>query len=573
MSLNIRVSFLAVAACCVAFGQAPASEARPKFEAVDAHVSAKTPNAFVRTTSRGGRYQVKTATMVDLIRIAYGYDTDKILGGPSWLEMDRFDVTGKIPDESNAEQHKLMLQSALEDRFGLKVHKETKPLKSYALVKGKKVLMKEASGEEETGCKPQSAFGPRPEGGGFLMFSNANGQTQTFAMGPGNTLTYNCRNVTMASFVTALRGFFGVQLGPNPILEETSLEGRWNFDLRYSMNLMGPMTNNSDRVSIFDAVEKQLGLKLDERAVPMPVLIVDSVNRTPTPNPPEVAAALPPIPPPTEFEVASIKPIDPNPGTGPRMMMTRMEPGGRFVSNGMPLSFLISQAFNTSSSEEIVGVPGFASTDRYDIIAKAPGEAAVGPMDRDLLAPMLLNLLVDRFKLKYHREDRQVTAYNLVAAKPKMKKAEPGSRTSCKNENAPPGSPPGSRALICQNITMAQFAERLHNMSRELAWPVADETGIEGGWDLTLIYSAMGAGMRVAVGAPPPPPPPPGMAGGGAAGPAPGGEGAMANASDPIGGYTIFEAIEKQLGLKLEKTKRTGSVIVIDHMEQRPTEN
>jgi uncharacterized protein (TIGR03435 family) len=47
----------------------------------------------------------------------------------------------------------------------------------------------------------------------------------------------------------------------------------------------------------------------------------------------------------------------------------------------------------------------------------------------------------------------------------------------------------------------------------------------------------------------------------------------MPNASDPMGGYTIFEAIEKQLGLKLEKTKRPGSVFVIDHMEQKPTEN
>ena len=74
-----------------AFGQS--AEPALKFEFADVHASAKTANAFVLTSpARGGRYEVKNATMVDLVRIAYGFDTDKVLGGPSWLEMDRFDV-------------------------------------------------------------------------------------------------------------------------------------------------------------------------------------------------------------------------------------------------------------------------------------------------------------------------------------------------------------------------------------------------------------------------------------------------------------------------------------------------
>ena len=64
------------------------TEAPPRFEAADVHVSAKSMNPFARTGPvRGGRYEVKTATMVDLIRIAYGFDNDKIVGGPpgwSW---------------------------------------------------------------------------------------------------------------------------------------------------------------------------------------------------------------------------------------------------------------------------------------------------------------------------------------------------------------------------------------------------------------------------------------------------------------------------------------------------------
>src|SRR5262249_61616556 len=130
----------------------------------------------------------------------------------------------------------------------------------------------------------------------------------------------------------------------------------------------------------------------------------------------------------------------------------------------------------------------FDDSDRYDIVAKAPGESVSGPMDMDAMAPMLRALLADRFKMKYHTEERPLPAFNLVAAKPKLKKAEPGSRTFCRNENAPSGSPPGSRALVCQNATMALLAERLRNSGPDMNGAIADATGIEGGWDFTLVY-------------------------------------------------------------------------------------
>jgi uncharacterized protein (TIGR03435 family) len=178
-------------------------------------------------------------------------------------------------------------------------------------------------------------------------------------------------------------------------------------------------------------------------------------------------------------------------------------------------------------------------------------------MDMEAAAPMMRALLVDRFKMTYHSEERQVSAYSLVSAKPKMKKADPSSRTSCKNSNAPAGAPPGSQVLTCQNITMAQFVDRLQNMAQELSWPVLDATGIEGGWDFTLMFSR-NAGM---------------MMGGGRGGEAGRAEAAMPSASEPTGALTLFEAVEKQLGLKLEIRKRSMPVIVIDHMEQKPTEN
>jgi uncharacterized protein (TIGR03435 family) len=387
------------------------------------------------------------------------------------------------------------------------------------------------------------------------MMGNANG-TATLTLGPGMTVQFTCRNMTMVAFAAGLRGMIGSSLNQSSVLDQTGLKGTWNFDVRWSMQMFGPMMQNtSDRISIFDAIDKQLGLKLEEKPVPTPVIVVDSVNRKPTENAPGVAEALAGPPAPTEFEVATIKPTDPS----QRMGSFRMQPGGRLVAQGMPLRFLVSRTFNSNNNDAVVGLPAWADSERFDINAKAPSaDASAPPLDNEAMAPMIKALLVDRFKMTYHTEERPVSAYSLVTAKPKMKNADPASRTFCKNLNAPPGAPPGSRALTCQNTTMAQLAERLQNMSRELSWPVTDATGLEGTWDFTLTFSQNFGMMSGPV-----------RTGGEGGSP----EANMPAASDPTGGYTIFTAIEKQLGLKLEPQKRSLPVIVIDHIEQKPTEN
>jgi uncharacterized protein (TIGR03435 family) len=538
------------------FGQ---SDNAPKFEIADVHVSAKTANTVVRTAApRNGRYEIKNATMLDLIRTAWGFDADKILEGPNWLELDRFDVIAKIPTGAATDAQKTMLQSLLEDRFKLVVRKETRPLTTWALVSGKQPHLKQADGSGSTGCKLQTGSGPPTEGAGRLFMSNPDGTTTTINLGPGAAIQYECRNMTMAAFAEGLRSMLGVQnLGTNPVLDETGLKGTWNFDVKWSLALIG-LANGGEQISATDAVEKQLGLKLESRQIPKPVIVVESVNRTAGANPPGLSEALPAIPAPTEFEVADVKLAAPiSPGAPPMMIGLRMMPGGRFVSQNMPMRLLIGRAFNTNNNDQVVGLPSFVDSARFDITAKAPAEAVTGPgVDMDALAPMLRALLVDRFKMTYHSEERPMTAYSLVAAKPKLKKADAASRIFCKTGPAPAGAPPGSQMLTCQNATMAMFAERLQNLAPGLNWPVLDATGIEGGWDFALTFSRL----------------PPNMNGPGRGGDA-GLPDAAPLASDPGGGYTIFEAIDKQLGLKLESRKRPMPVIVIDHLEQKPTDN
>src|SRR6185312_4267378 len=141
----------------------------------------------------------------------------------------------------------------------------------------------------------------------------------------------------------------------------------------------------------------------------------------------------------------------------------------------------------------------------------------------------------------------------LTAAKPKMKKADPASRTHCLGARPPAGSPLNATSFTCQNITMDQFAEYVRDRLPGPGSSVINSTGLEGGWDFTVTYIFA---MR-------------GAANSGAAG----SQGSVEQASDPSGGLTIHDAIEKQLGLKVETQKRPMTVTVIDHVEQTPVDN
>jgi uncharacterized protein (TIGR03435 family) len=126
-------------------------------------------------------------------------------------------------------------------------------------------------------------------------------------------ITLLCRNLTMEAFAPTLRAIAG---GTKPLVDKTGLEGAWDFDITLTPSGMLGLAG-ADGISVFDVVDKQLGLKLEEQKIPLPVIVVDSANQKPSDNPEGVTTALPP-PPPAEFEVADIKPSPPgeNPGGG-----------------------------------------------------------------------------------------------------------------------------------------------------------------------------------------------------------------------------------------------------------------
>src|SRR5688572_11838024 len=95
-----------------AFSQS--TEKPPAFVAADVGVAA--PSPFPQMNGgvlREGRFELRNATMVDLIRTAYGVDADKVVGGPSWLESTRFDVIATAPAGATTETARLMLRTLL----------------------------------------------------------------------------------------------------------------------------------------------------------------------------------------------------------------------------------------------------------------------------------------------------------------------------------------------------------------------------------------------------------------------------------------------------------------------------
>jgi uncharacterized protein (TIGR03435 family) len=532
-----------LAATISAAALAQSTETAPAFEIADVHASPRSRDTGMRTSVRPGRYELRSATIIDLIRLAYGIDADKILGGPAWVDYDRFDVLAKIPSKTPPQDTlKLMLQSLLADRFKLVLHKDTRPAAGFVLSAGKgKPKFKEADASRETGCRRE----PAPP---------LNVGTSTVPM-----IAYVCRNITMEAFAAGLRGMAPNYLA-NAVVDGTGLKGSWDFEIKWTGPGLRQLTTEPVGVTLFEAIDQQLGLKLEEQKIPTPVIVVDQVNEKPTGNSPDLAARFP-APPPMEFEVADIKPSGPNaPGSAP--VLFGVQPGGRVNLTRLPLTVAITAAWNTLT-DDIIGAPKWLSSTPFDIIAKLPADAvpangAITPFQD--VGPALQALLIDRFKMKVHFEDRPVTAYTLVAAKPKLKEADPAGRTGCKASGAsgfaistPFGPIATERKVTCQNITMAQFADQLQILAGPyIHYPALDGTGIAGAWDFSFTYSAVPpAELAAARGAPP---------AGGAA-------------SDPVGGTSLFDALEKQVGLKLEMQKRPYPQLVIDHIEEKTTEN
>src|SRR6185437_5783093 len=360
-----------------AWAQSAPSKALPKFQAADVHTAPYRTNPFANGgVLRGNRYIWHQATIVDLAAAAYGIDADMVQGGPPWLERDRFEVIGLADPKTSKADLKLMLQSLLADRFSLVLHEGEKPMPAYVLAVGKdnKPKLQESEGGNED-CAPVP---PPPE--------------QRDA-----PVDVKCRNQTMSDFASTLHNFAGAYLD-KPVIDKTGLKGTYDLEIKWHPKAVYDRLGPADGISIFDAVDKQL-----------------------------------PTLPPAVFEVATIKPSAPDTRSFGRIN------GNSVTAQGLPLKFLVTFAWdlNPNSNDNIVGAPSWFSDDKFDIVAKVSSDTPLssgpqtGSIDFEDLRAMVKQLLIERFQMKVRTEDRPIPAYTLYSVKPKMKTADPTSRTKC----------------------------------------------------------------------------------------------------------------------------------------------
>jgi uncharacterized protein (TIGR03435 family) len=236
----------------------------------------------------------------------------------------------------------------------------------------------------------------------------------------------------------------------------------------------------------------------------------------------------------SSFDVLSVKAASPNrPGGRIVVGMTGREGGpgtgdlGRVRYAVICLKYVLFEAYGHKDLR-IVG-PDWLDDDWFQIDATMPADTT-----EDQFRAMMQHLLTDRFKLQFHRETKEVAAYSLAVAKngPKMKET-PG-------VSDPPRDMIRTLADRTEMTVHQTTMERLAGfLASQLGGPVTDATGLTGKYEFTLNFSKPGA----------------------------------AAASDADTPPDVFSAVQSQLGLKLEPKKGTVQLMVIDHIEKKPTEN
>jgi uncharacterized protein (TIGR03435 family) len=235
-----------------------AADAKPGFEFATIKPSKPDQPGKILTV-RGMRMITMNTTMVDLINFSYGVQNKQLVNAPSWLESDKFDVTAQpdTPGTPNTEQLKVMIQKLLADRLQLKLHREPREMSAYVLTVAKNGPNLKKS-EDQSGLPG-------------LMFQ----QLGVLAV----------HNATMADFT----GTMQQMVLDRPVVDQTGLQGKWDFILKWTpdesqfaglgMKVPAPSDAADAPPPLFTAIQEQIGLKLSVEKAPVPVLVIDHIER------------------------------------------------------------------------------------------------------------------------------------------------------------------------------------------------------------------------------------------------------------------------------------------------------
>lgn len=263
--------------------QSSPAAAAPTFEVVSVKPNKSGDQRVMIQMPPTGRFTATNIAVRLLLRQAYEVQDFQIIGGPSWLASDRFDIVAKSPDGvAGPEQTRVMLRAMLADRFKLVARTETREMPIYSLVLARedgKLGPKLSAAKVD--CEARVAAARR--GGPPLDFPAPGQQAEcAFMMAPGNM---NAGGMPMAELARAL----SPQVG-RIVIDETGLTGRYDFQMTYAPEGRGfgpgpgpgaaePPPPDPNAPSLFTALQEQLGLKLESARGPVEVLAIDRVEQ------------------------------------------------------------------------------------------------------------------------------------------------------------------------------------------------------------------------------------------------------------------------------------------------------
>jgi uncharacterized protein (TIGR03435 family) len=233
-------------------------------------------------------FTATNTSLKNLIQNAYGVLSYQIVGGPDWLNSERYVIEAKMdattadalqklsPDDRNLARQQ-MLRALLVDRLKLTIHRETRELPVYFLVIAKNGPKIHEAKPDDTYADGLKGRGGVPAGPG-LMTTSSNWLSQS--------------TTAQAMPISNLASFLAGSLR-RPVLDKTGLVGKYDFKLKFSVDRAEPQGDSGESLNgqprsatldpdapfLFTAVQQQLGLKLESGKGPVEVIVIDHVER------------------------------------------------------------------------------------------------------------------------------------------------------------------------------------------------------------------------------------------------------------------------------------------------------
>lgn len=296
-----RITLMMFAWCATAFSQ-NADHRLPAFDVASIKPSPPPqPGTGMAMYMRGGPgtrdpglVTGENVSLYILVQRAYNLTGEYLMSGPEWMKWANFNISARVPDGTTEEQFHLMLQELLAERFALKVHHEKKEVSSYRLVLAKNGPHFSPTARDVAADDP--ALTDKPLRSRPVSPSNSLGLAEDGfpIIEPGSRVMgrsiagrnrdiFNKRS--MEWFADDLSGRLG-----HPVEDATGLKGEYDFSLYYvtqcpnCANMKGELANLPAGPTLIEAVEKQLGLKLEPSKSQVEILVIDGAEKTPTEN-------------------------------------------------------------------------------------------------------------------------------------------------------------------------------------------------------------------------------------------------------------------------------------------------